>query len=167
MAGFVCSNSWITRFKSRNSITYGSIQSESKSVNEDVVTTWLTEQWPLLRHEYLDKNIFNADEAGLFFKITPNKTHKFKVEKCSGEKLSKERITVLFCASMTGEKRQPLIIEKSKNQDLRNLKYTSNTKAWMTSRIFKNKLIEWDSELRRNNNRKYCYYCIIVSLIPI
>ena len=39
MAGFVCSNSWITQFKSRHSIAYGSIQGKSKSVNEDVVTT--------------------------------------------------------------------------------------------------------------------------------
>jgi len=77
-------------------------------VNEDVVTTWLTEQWPLLQHGYLDKNIFNADEAGLFFKFTSNKTHTFKGEKCSGGKLSKERITTLFCVSMTGEKDNPL-----------------------------------------------------------
>ena len=111
-------------------------------------------------HGYLDKNIFNAYEAGLFFKVAPNKTHKYKGEKCCGEKLSKERITALFCESMTDEKRQPRIIGKSKhprcfkNKDLRNLKYTSNTKAWMTSSITKNELIEWNSELMRNNNRK-------------
>jgi len=54
MIKFVCSSSWITRFKSRNSITYGSIQAESKSVNEYVVSTWLTEQWTILRYGYLD-----------------------------------------------------------------------------------------------------------------
>jgi len=160
MDGFVCSNSWITRFKSRHSITYGSIQGEAKTVNKDVVAAWLTEQWPLLRCGYSDRNIFNADETGIFFKVTPNKTHKFKGETCTGGKLSKERITVLFCASMAGEKRQPLIIGKSKNprcfknKDLRYHKYTSNAKAWMTSNIFTNELMEWDSELRRNNNRK-------------
>ena len=51
---------------------------------------------------YLDKNIFNEGEAGLFFKVTPNKAHIFKGEKCNGGKLSKKSITVLFCASMTG-----------------------------------------------------------------
>ena len=105
MIEFVCSSISITRFKLKNYITYGSIQGESKSVNEYVVSTWLTEQWPILRYGYLAKNIFNCDECGLFFKVTPNKTHKFKGEKCSGGKLSKERLTVLLCASMTDEKR--------------------------------------------------------------
>ncbi|KAL3281798.1 hypothetical protein HHI36_004999 [Cryptolaemus montrouzieri] len=50
--------------------------------------------WPNLRAKFCDDEIFNADETGLFYKLTPDKTLKFRVEKCSGGKLSKERIIV-------------------------------------------------------------------------
>ncbi|XP_066149867.1 uncharacterized protein [Euwallacea fornicatus] len=57
-------------------------------------------------------DIFNGDETGLFYKTTPNKTLKFKGEKCAGGKQSKERITVWVCANMTGtEKRLLMVIE--------------------------------------------------------
>ena len=64
---------------------------------------------------YNEKDIFNCDETGLFYKCMPNKTLSLKGETCSGGKLSKERLSILFCCSMIGEKRDPLIIGKYKN----------------------------------------------------
>lgn len=60
---------------------------------------------------YAPDEICNADEMGLFFKLTPNKTLKFKGGKCTGGKMSKERIT----ANMMGENEKLLAIGKSKN----------------------------------------------------
>jgi hypothetical protein len=54
------------------------------------------------------------DETGVFFKDTTRKTFHIKGEDCPGGKRSKERITAAFCASLTGEKLEPLIIGKSK-----------------------------------------------------
>ena len=46
----------------------------------------------------------------------PDKTFRVKGEKCIGGKLSKERVTVLVGANMSGsEKRKLLVIIKSKN----------------------------------------------------
>jgi len=74
-----------------------------------VCSNWLANIWPSLRSGYSDDEIYNADEAGIFFKLTPDKTLHFKGETCSGGKLSKERITV--AANMTGiDKRKLLII---------------------------------------------------------
>jgi len=50
--------------------------------------------WPKLNEKYTPDDIFNAVETGIFFKMTPDKTLKFKREKCGGGKLSKERITI-------------------------------------------------------------------------
>jgi hypothetical protein len=46
--------------------------------------------WPKLNENYTSDIIFNADETGIFYKMTPDKTLKFKGEKCMGGKLSKE-----------------------------------------------------------------------------
>lgn len=42
-------------------------------------------------------DIFNADETGLFYKLTLNKTLKFKVVQCKGGKLSKDNNCVNLC----------------------------------------------------------------------
>lgn len=151
---FTCSNGWIDRFKARHSISFAKICGEAKSVDLNVTSDWLTETWPVVRNPYKDEDIFNGDETGLFYKLTPEKTVQFKNEKCVGGKLSKVRLTVLVCANMTGtEKRKLLVIGKStKPRCFKNVKklpvnYAANKKAWMTSSIFEDELRKWDKEL--------------------
>lgn len=48
----------------------------------------------------------NNDQTVLFFKKIPNKTVKFKGEKCTGGKMSKERITILVGPNMTKSERE-------------------------------------------------------------
>jgi hypothetical protein len=103
----------------------------------------------------LQTDIFNADETGIFFRLTPDRTLKFEGEKCVGSKLSKDRITDLVCANADGtEKRKLLVIGKSKNpRCFKNVKslpvcYSANKKAWITSDIFEAQLIHRDRELR-------------------
>lgn len=157
---FSCSASWIQRFRQRHNIVFGKISGESAAVDVNVCSNWLSNVWPSISAGYSDDQIYNADEAGIFFRLTPDKTLRMKNEKCSGGKLSKERITVLVAANMTGsEKRRLLIIGKSKKpRCFKNVKslpvtYTSNTKAWMTSAIFEDTLQEWDNELRRKKQK--------------
>lgn len=122
---FKCSRNWIDRFK-------------SAGVDLNVVNDWLNNVWPTTRDNYEYKDIFNADEACLFYKITPNTTLKFVGESCAGGKLSKVRITVLIAANTSGtEKRKLLVIGKSANpRCFKNkflpVKYKANSKAWMT-----------------------------------
>jgi hypothetical protein len=47
-----------------------------------------------VREGFAANYIFNADETGIFFRLTPDRTLKFKGEKCVSGKLSKDRITV-------------------------------------------------------------------------
>lgn len=156
---FVCSKSWIERFKKRHCIIGGKIVGESASVDMNVVSDWFKTVWPDLRKNYSSDNIFNADETGLFYKLTPDKTLKFQGESCSGGKLSKVRITVLVAANMSGtDKRKLFIIGKSatprcfKNKTLP-IKYRSNSKAWMTSNLFTEELQQWDAELKKKKRK--------------
>ena len=78
--------------------------------------------------------------------MEPNRTLVSK--RISGIKKDKERLTVALCSNTTGsDKLIPLVIVKYqnprcfKNINLRNVgvKYTFNSKAWMTAVIFQ----EW------------------------
>ena len=55
----------------------------------------------------------NADETELFFRALPDKTLCFKDKQCGGGKVAEERLTVLLCASMSGEREKPLVIRKA------------------------------------------------------
>lgn len=157
---FVCSEAWIDRWKTRHNVNCGKIVGESADVDPAVVNAWITTVWPTIMQGYQADDIFNADEAGLFYKLTPDKTLKFKGERCKGGKLSKERITILVCANMSGrEKRKLLVIGKTKNpRCFKNVKslpvdYHANGRAWMTSEVFNNYVRKWDEELTRKKRK--------------
>jgi hypothetical protein len=60
-----------------------------------------------VRGGYADSGIFNAEETGIFFRLTSDVTLKFKGNKCVGGKLPKDGITVLVCANAgSAEKRK-------------------------------------------------------------
>lgn len=105
---------------------------------------------------YEDNNILNIDEAGIFYRLMRDKTFKLEGEKCVVGKLSKERITALVGSNATGtEKRKLLIIGKSqrprcfKNVENLPVKYKANENAWMTSNLFEEEIMLWDTEMRK------------------
>ncbi|KAJ2948731.1 hypothetical protein O0L34_g7989 [Tuta absoluta] len=155
ITSFKASEGWLGKFKQRHHINYGKISGEARSVDTNVTHDWITRVWSKFIEKYAPSDIFNADEAGVFYKLTPDKTLKFKGEKCVGGKLSKERITVLVAANMDGtEKRKLMVIGKSKNpRCFKNIKklpvtYKANKSAWMTSQLFEEEVRKWDAELK-------------------
>lgn len=84
---------------------------------------------------------------------------------CYQAKKSKERITVMVAANMSGmEKLTLLIIGKSKKprcfgkKTVRSLPvtYMSNKKVWMTSTVYEEWLKIPDSKFRRKKEKYYC-----------
>ncbi|XP_051161251.1 tigger transposable element-derived protein 4-like [Leptopilina boulardi] len=177
IVNFDCSLSWISRFKARHNIVSGTIAGESSSVEQNIVTEWLTTVWPNLRKQFSDENIFNADETGLFYKMMPDRILKFKGESCSGGKMSKERITVMVTGNLTDTiKKKLLVIGKSQRprcfKGVKSLPvdYANNRRAWMTSDLFE----KWVKMFNNNKiNKKainsivkmFLYYLLNVFLI--
>jgi hypothetical protein len=60
--------------------------------------------------KYTAKDIFTADECGLFNNMLPNHTYTFKEERFKGIRINKERITILFCANVDGSENLPLFV---------------------------------------------------------
>ena len=80
------------------------LHGEVESVDQDAANDWWKNRLPQLLKEFTAENIFNCDITDLFYCCLPDRTHVFKTEKCAGGKKSRERLTVLVTASMTGEK---------------------------------------------------------------
>ena len=69
-----------------------------------MVAPWNEATLPTLLSKYDLKDIFNADEFGLFYQRLPNKTYHFKGQTCSGRKNSKVRLTGMAAGNAIGEK---------------------------------------------------------------
>ncbi|XP_046588037.1 tigger transposable element-derived protein 4-like [Neodiprion lecontei] len=151
---FSGSNGWLEGFKKRNDIAFKNICGESNSVDNNECSEWI-KNLPVLLHDYTPDDVFNADEAGLFYKCLPDKTFTFKGQPCHGGKLSKDRVTVLVCANMSGNEKLPLLlIGKSKSprcfKGIKTLpvNYQNNKKAWMTSDLFVDWLKKVNADMR-------------------
>lgn len=85
----------------------------------------------------------------------PEHTFVFRNEKAKSVKTTKERVILLCCVSMSSEKREFVVIEKSKKpRCFRNIKKLLvqcywNTNAWMTLTIFEEWLKVWNRQLTR------------------
>ena len=150
---FRCTSGWLSCFKERHNIKFKSVQGEEKAVDLSLVDNWHQTSWQNILQEYQPSDIYNCDESGLFYKLLPNKTFTFKGERCAGGKLSKERITVLFCCNMDGSDKYPLLCvgKSEKPRCFKNVvtlptDYKNNTKAWMTS-IFTEWLQKFDRKM--------------------
>ena len=157
---FKASNGWLARFQARNKISARAVSGESGGVDQTTVEEWKT-RLPQLCDGFKPQDIFNADETGLFFRALPKRSLVEKGDSCHGIKSPKDRITLLLCASMTGEKLKPLAIGNAvKPRCFRNIKvdslpvsWTANKRAWMTSALFVEWLKALDKKMRNQRRR--------------
>jgi len=160
MDNFKASNGWLDRFRTRHKIAFKAICGEAATVDSETVTEW-TNKIASLIEGYDRKDIFNADETGLFYRALPDKTLCYKGEKCSGGKIAKERLTVLLCSSLEGAKLKPLVIGKALhprcfkgvNLDLIGVDWKANKKAWMTGQIMTEWLEQLDRKMKMLNRK--------------
>lgn len=151
---FKASNGWLQKFKERHQISYKNVYSDDTSVKQSVIADWLSKVKELI-NGYEERDIFNCDETGLFFRILPENTINFINETCSEGNLSKERLTVMLCANVIGEFEEPLIIGKVgqrscfKNININDIGiiWKSNAKAWMTRDIMTEWLLDLDRRM--------------------
>ena len=164
MDDFKASNGWLDRWKARNNVSFKTVSGEPKSCTPEMTVHWKEAHLPKILSRYELKDIFNADEFGLFFQALPNRTFELKGEKCIGGKHSKLRFTGMSAASATGEKLPMLVIGKSKNpRCFKNVKslpctYKSQAKSWMDSEIF----TDWVKQLDRTFHAKSRKVALIV-----
>lgn len=71
---------------------------------------WLKTNVETMFQAHADRDNYNADKAGLFYNLLPNRILSMKREHCTGRKASKQRVTVLFCANLDGSEKHRLFV---------------------------------------------------------
>lgn len=140
---FQVSEGWLTAFLKRYKIKFATLCGEAAEVSKIVVQDFKS-RLPSILEGYKPEDICNCDESGLYFRGISTKSCVHSGGSCSGVKVLKERITVLFTVSTVGEKMKLLVIGKShnprsfKNHQKQHLPvvYKTNSKVWMTSTMF-------------------------------
>jgi len=166
---FKASNGWLEKFKLRHEISQRILVGDSNDVPEETVESF-KEKFKYFAEGFEDKDIFNADECGLFFKAMPKYSLIQKGDTCKSGKQSKERLTVLFATSMTGEKLAPLVIGKSLNprcfktinKNKLPVAWRANKKAWINSTLY----IEWLTNLNAIMKNKKRHILLVVDNCP-
>lgn len=153
---FKCSNGWLERFKQRHSIVFKkpSRRGESANVETSNVKEWFSTTLPQILQKYEPRDIFYADETGLFWRLSSDKTVSLKTDN-SG----KDRVTVLVGANMDGSEKLPLlVVGKSDNTQCFNsvtklaIDYEYNKNSRVTSTSF-DKWLRKVNQKFKNQNR--------------
>ena len=77
----------------RHDITFKGVSGESEKVIKEMTAPWDETTLPTILARYQLKDIFNADEVGLFYEALPSKSLHFRGKHCSGGKHSKVLLT--------------------------------------------------------------------------
>ncbi|XP_066253836.1 tigger transposable element-derived protein 6-like [Euwallacea similis] len=86
--------------------------------------------------------MYNADETDLFLRALPDKT--YKSEKCSGGKLSKERLSILILCQYRRTQRRIAYLPVT---------WRFNKKAWTTQDIMNEWLLQFDRKMVRQKRK--------------
>lgn len=158
------SSTWLAGFKRRFKVKSRTLHGDAESVDIEQAQERLEEVQKIVAM-YEKRDIFNCDETGLFWKMTPRKTLSRFARK--GTKDAKVRVTAHLTTNADGtEKLLPWIIGKAKNprcfgKDRKNIRgmplvYHFNTKSWMNGAIFEEYLVWFDAQF---SGRKVLLLC--------
>ncbi|KFM79111.1 Tigger transposable element-derived protein 4, partial [Stegodyphus mimosarum] len=128
-----------------------------------MTANWFQSMLPSILEEYEGKDVFNADEAVLFYRCLLSKILSFKGQSCSERKPSKELITVLEGCNSDGSEKLPLFVigKRLKPQCFKNVRtllveYTANKKAWMITdwtTMFTDCIVKLDERFLREKHK--------------
>jgi hypothetical protein len=152
---FKASNKWFARLKTQFKLKRKRLVGDASSANKQRAERFLKEAKTSLAN-FHPKDVFNCDEAALFFRKQRNYSFCTPKDYYAAKKGS-ARLTVLLSISSIGEKLPLLFVGKSKRpRCFKNISsslkfvYKSNKTAWMTSVFFSSWLKELNEYFKDN-----------------
>ncbi|RNA23123.1 tigger transposable element-derived 4 [Brachionus plicatilis] len=159
---FRASNGYLSNFnnrKKKGSASDSSINSEDTSYQNATCFTEenIGQKYQELISEFDPRDIFCANQFGLFWRLVP--TNHVKDKLCKMGQDSHERLTIFTAVSMVGEK-LPLVIvsndERPKNSaeiSKLNISYYSDPNSWMNGKIFIDIITALNDQMKLENRR--------------
>ncbi|CAM4653484.1 unnamed protein product [Lepidochelys kempii] len=114
---FKASQGWLNSFRNRFNLKNVQTTGEAASANEEAAKAYPEQLKKIIEEKgYLLKQVFSADETGLFWKKMPNCTYTSKSERqAPGFKAAKDHVTVLFCGNAAGHLIKPGLLYRAAN----------------------------------------------------
>ena len=168
LTDFRASDGWLDKWKQRHNVTFKAVSGEGNAVTSEVTASWSETYLPTILSKYELKDIYSADEFGLFYQALPDKSLHYKGERCHGGKHSKVRLTGLAAGNATGEKLPLFVIGKYAKpccfSGVKSLpcRYRSQKNSWMDGDLF----TEWVKELDRKYAAQDRKIALIVDNCP-
>lgn len=152
---FEANDGWLQRWKKNQNITFRKICGEKAAADYGAAGVWTKSTLPNLIKNLSPDQVYNADEAGLFYKALPTGTYASKGESVFGGKISKLRLTLLFLCNSDGSDKHVYVIGKANNPHCCRgktmpIKYYGQPNAWMTTSIWIEILNNFDKILKKN-----------------
>ena len=150
-------DNWLSGWLKRRNIKLKTYSGEAGSADISLKQKWLSTIYTDLLKKFNPDDIWNADEAGLFYTQISRRTYCQGSEKPRGGKILKHRISIMFAASLTGAKKRPLLIHRTPSLlkiaqlSKRPFDYAQQQNCWMTLELFESWLNDWNSELTKCN----------------
>ena len=110
---FTASEGWLDWWKNRHNVVFRFVSVEERLPTEEMTPTWEQTRLPTILSRYELRDIYDADEFGLFYQQLPTESFHLKGERCAGGKFSKVRLTGLAAGNGDGEKLPMLVIGKA------------------------------------------------------
>ena len=148
--------------------TFKEVSGKSEKVTKEMTAPWEETALSTILARYQLKDIFNADEFGLFYEALTSKSSYFRGKHCSGGKHTKVQLTGMTASNALGEKIPMFYIGKSASprcfKHICNpcCRYRSQKKAWMDGTLFE----EWLHELQRKFEMQRRKVVMIVDNCP-
>ena len=115
----MASDVWLDNFKKCHGITFKTVQGEAGAVDSQSLLEWQQQVLRPLLRQFSADDVFNLDETGLLWQLLPNKTMAFRGERCTGGKKSKQMITLLVGANMSGSDRLDSELHEIRRKEMR------------------------------------------------
>ena len=155
---FQVTTGWLCRWKARHGIKYKRAHGEKNDADVESAEAWASTVLCDLLRNFDSRNIYNADETGIYYHALPDGTLTFSTDHLSGSKKAKDRITALVAVNMDGSDKHPLLIVGKSRQprcfrgvQQLPLPYSNNKTAWMTGYLFRNWLVDFERDMAKKN----------------
>ena len=97
-SAFSGSNGWLEKWMTRHNVRLSCLSGEAVDVDANVLDDWYRRLQSVCEGYEL-RNIFNADETGLFYRALPSRSMVVKGDEAKGSKKAKENncFTCMLC----------------------------------------------------------------------